>query len=336
MIRLARMPRLVTLALVMLVACKSHKRAAPRDAGAGDGGIDPAEVAARLDKQCVGGDLEACRNLGVMYSEGVGVSPDPKRATALFAQACNGKNLSACNHLALAVAEGIGVERDPERAAGLYQQACDGGYKMACRNLGLMLRDGRGVPADADRAAKLLATACDGKVPFACTNAGDLDAMLAAKASGAAANAHWKRAIAHYKQGCEAGDPTGCRQIGIAYLEARGLPRSTAAASVWFERACVADDPIACRVLGAMLIDGIGVARDAKRGQELLTRACDRKDDEACRLMKLAAQPEAADGGVPNALRDGGLPLTAGDAGSVAGPVRAVDAGSNDASSKTH
>ena len=83
---------------------------------------------------------------------------------------------------------------------------------------------------------------------------------------------------------------------------------------MWFERACVGDDPLACRVLGAMLIDGVGVARDYKRGQELLTRACDRKGDEACRLVKIAAAPAAADGGVPNAISDGGLPLTS-DAG---------------------
>ena len=331
------MPRLVVLALVMLVACKGSKQSKGRDAGAGDGGIDPTEVAGKLDKRCVGGDMEACRNLGVMYAEGVGVSANAVRATALFAQACDGKNLSACNHLALALSEGMGVERNPARAVEVYQQACDGGFTLACRNLGLMLRDGRGVPADLQRADKLLDLACKGKVPFACTNAGDLDAMIAAKAPNAAP--HWKSAIAHYKQGCETGDPTGCRQIGIAYLEARGLPRSTAAASVWFERACVADDPIACRVLGAMLIDGVGVPRDYKRGQELLTHACDRKDDEACRLMTIAAHPEAGDGGVPNSLGDGGLPLTATDAGSKSGSgslVLPLDGGSFDAPSKTH
>jgi TPR repeat protein len=329
------MRRILVVALLVLVACKS-KASKQRDAGEGDGGVDPTELAGKLDKQCVAGNLEACRALGVMYAEGVGVSPDPKRATALFAQACNGKNMSACNHLALALSEGMGVDRNPQRAVEVYQQACDGGHMMACRNLGLMLRDGRGVAADLQRAAKLLDTACRGKVPFACTNAGDLEAQLAAKATSAAPL--WKSAIAHYKQGCEAGDPTGCRQIGIAYIEARGLPRSTAAAGVWFERACVADDPIACRVLGAMLIDGVGMARDYKRGQELLTRACDRKDDEACRLMKIAADPAAGDGGVPNAIPDGGLAGTA-DAGSKQGsnpPVIPLDGGSFDAPSKTH
>ena len=82
------------------------------------------------------------------------------------------------------------------------------------------------------------------------------------------------------------------------------------------------DDPIACRVLGAMLVDGVGVARDHKRGQELLTRACDRKDAEACRLVKIAAEPAAADGGVPGSLSDAGLPTTTGDAGSFDAPSK--------------
>jgi TPR repeat protein len=158
-----------------------------------------------------------------------------------------------------------------------------------------MLRDGRGVEADLPRAAKLLDAACKGKLPFACTNAGDLDSLLATK-EPAAAQKHQKAATAHYTAGCDAGDPTACRQIGIAYLEARGFKRSTAAAAVWLERACSGDDAIACRVLGAMAVEGVGVAKDPKRGLELLQRACDRKDDEACRLVMLGAGSAAGSG----------------------------------------
>lgn len=311
------MSRALAFVVLALVACKSGK-SAKKDAAvaaAGDGGVDPSAVAAQLDKKCLAQDFEACRNLGVMYAEGLGVPADPKRATALFAQACNGKNLSACNALALSLAEGMGVERNPERAAEVYQQACDGGHMMACRNLGLMLRDGRGLNADLERAAGLLDKACKGRVPFACTNAGDLEVMRASE-GGSAASGHYKRAIAYFKEGCEAGDPTGCRQIGIAYIEGKGLPKSTTAAAVWFERACVADDPIGCRVLGAMLVDGVGVSRDLERGRQLLARACDRKDDEACRLAKIAGGP-TGDAGVPGSQPPSGEPSPPSDSGSV-------------------
>src|SRR5262249_54393370 len=158
----------------------------------------------------------------------------------------------------------------------VYQKACDGGYKLSCRNLGLLLRDGRGVPADLQRAEALLDKACKGQVPFACTNVGDLDALLAQRGGAG----RWKQAVAHYKLGCDSGDPTACRQLGILFLEGKGLPRSTSAAAVWLERACLPDDPVACRLLGAMVMQGIGVPRDVERGKQLLQRACDAKDEE--------------------------------------------------------
>lgn len=295
----ARAIVLVAAIVPSMLACK-HDKTSKLDAGSGETGVDPSELAARFDKKCVGGDLEACRSLGVMYGEGTGVSPDPRRAAALFGQACNGGNLASCNHLALALAEGIGVPKDGARAVEVYQKACDRGYALSCRNLGLMMRDGRGVAVNLSRAAKLLDAACKGKAPFACTNAGDVDTMLSVKGGASFA----KQAVAHYRQGCDGGDPTACRQIGIAYLEARGLPRSTSAGAVWLERACSGDDAVGCRILGAMAMEGVGVARDPKRGQELLQRACDRKDDEACRLVKLAGEPAANDGGVPTASGD--------------------------------
>jgi hypothetical protein len=144
-----------------------------------------------------------------------------------------------------------------------------------------LLRDGRGLPADLTRAAALLDRACKGGVPLACTNAGDVDAMRAVKGGAA----RYKEMVAHYKQGCDAGDPTSCRQLGIAYLEGKGLPKSTSAADLWLERACMPDDPVACRLLGVLRLQGAGVARDGERGRQLLVRACDAKDDEACRML---------------------------------------------------
>jgi len=278
----------VLLVALFAIACSSTPSRPPPlppdDAAVGDGGVDPAELAGPLDHKCNGGDLEACFRLGVMYAEGTGVSPDPPRATALFRQACSGGTLAACNYLALALAEGMGVERQPQQAVEVYQKSCDGGYKTACRNLGMMLRDGRGVPADAARAELLLDRACRGGVPLACTNAGDLDAQRAIKGGPA----RYKEMVTHYKLGCDAGDPTACRQLGIASLEGKGVPKSTSAAAMWLERACMPDDPVACRLLGMMKLQG--AARDVERGKQLLTRACDAKDDEACRMLKATTE----------------------------------------------
>jgi TPR repeat protein len=288
---------------VLAIGCSTRPARVPPEDAPASVGVDPFELAGRLDRMCVGGDLEACRKLGVMYAEGTVVSPDRRRATALFNQACSGGNLSACHHLAMALAEGMGVEPQPQKAAEVYQKACDGGYKLACRNLGLMLRDGRGVTADLARAQVLLDKACKAGVPMACTSAGDVDAMRAIKGGAP----RYKEMVAHYKLGCDTGDPTACRQIGIAYLEGKGVAKSTSAAAVWLERACLPDDPVGCRLLGLMKLQGNGIARDVERGTKMLVRACDAKDDEACRLLKSTADGDTDhDAGVGDAGMPGG------------------------------
>jgi len=298
-----RVHRLALVIAMGLGACQNSSGAKPGDdAILLDTTTDPAEQAANDDKKCAAGDLEACRRLGTEYLEGKGVSQDLPRSTALFQQACNGAIMSACNALANAYAEGTGIEKNPQRAAEVYQRACDGGIKPACRNLGLMLRDGRGVPADLPRAELLLDKACKGSVPLACTSAGDLDAMLAAKG----APNRSKQAIAHYKHGCETGDPTACRQLGVVYLEGKGMPKSPTTAEVWLQRACLADEAVGCRLLGAMLVQGAGVPRDVERGKQLLARACDAKDADACKLLELVREPPG-DAGAPEAPADAEL-----------------------------
>lgn len=277
------MSRLSLAAVLVVLSFGCHKKTSkPEDAGLGSAtAVDPSELAGTLDKKCVAGDLEACRLLGVMYQEGTGVSPDPRRATALFAQGCTGNNLSACNNLGMNLADGLGVDKNPTKAIDAYTKACDGGMKLACRNLGLLYRDGRGVPQDLAKAEPLLDKACKTNTPYACKNAGDLDLMLSEKGAP-----HWKQAVAHYKTGCDNGDQTSCRAIGVMYLDGRaGLPKSTSAAAVWLERACLQDDPIGCRVLGMMLVQGVGVTKDLDRGKQLLTRACGAHDEDACRAL---------------------------------------------------
>jgi TPR repeat protein len=317
--------------VVALLACGGKKQKVYEDAGVGSSvvgsggsgggsgssgnGSGSKQVAAAFDKKCLAGDLEACRNLGVMYSEGVGVPKDARRGAALYAQACNGNLLAGCNHLALLLAEGLGIAKDLPKAVELYQKACDGGYGLACRNLGLLFRDGRGVDKDLSRAETLLDKACNARAPFGCTNAGDLDRQVAASLPEKERVLRYKQMIAHYQEGCNADDRTACRNIGIAYLEGTGLPKTPSAASVWLERGCAlksdrsqglgtppplpakpaglppdqahaaAGDPIACRVLGMMKLGGVGVARDVEAGKQALKRACDKRDDEACKAL---------------------------------------------------
>src|SRR3569832_2222434 len=110
---MTRLVLAIVVALACGVGCKKTAKAVPQDAA---DTVDPAELAGTLDKKCVAGDLEACRQLGVIYQEGTGVSPDLRRATALFGQACTGNHLTARNNHGMNLAEGIGVANNPTRA----------------------------------------------------------------------------------------------------------------------------------------------------------------------------------------------------------------------------
>ncbi|MBA2475969.1 MAG: sel1 repeat family protein, partial [Actinobacteria bacterium] len=85
-----------------------------------------------------------------------------------------------------------------------------------------------------------------------------------------------------WKQACDGGDPVGCRYLGVAYLEGRGLPEGTAAAAVWLEMACTHGDGPGCRLLAGLHAAGTGVPRDDARAKELLARACEKGDPTAC------------------------------------------------------
>lgn len=296
----ARLEVTLCAVLIACAACKDKPApptagpaaTAPRDGGlqpvprSADGGVDRASLAAAFDGKCVAGELEACRNLAIMYSEGAGVPADPVRAAALFAQACNGGHVASCNHLALAYEKGDGVAQDRSQAIAAYERACTGNYPLACRNLGLLLRT-----SDEPRAATLLDRACGAKVPFACTNAGTLDAEIAVRLSrggGAAPElaARKKLMVGHFKAGCDAGEASACRQLAILYYDGFGLPRSAPAAAVWFKKACDGDDAVACRALGGLLRAGDGVPRDEPRARALFDKACARKDTQACDLAR--------------------------------------------------
>src|SRR5580692_1675471 len=101
----------------VLVACGNSAATRLPDDASIDVRADPGEQAAAFDRECAAGNIESCRNLGMAYASGRGVSPDPRRAFGLFQQACTSRDLAACDDLAAAYLSGTGVDRDDRKAA---------------------------------------------------------------------------------------------------------------------------------------------------------------------------------------------------------------------------
>ncbi len=78
------------------------------------------------------GDAPGCYNLGVDYTNGLGVEKNPATAVPLYRKACDGGQAAGCSNLGVLYDEGSGVEKDSAVAVGLYKRACDCGNAESC------------------------------------------------------------------------------------------------------------------------------------------------------------------------------------------------------------
>lgn len=97
-------------------------------------------------------------NLGVLYSNGLGVKKDVNKAFNWFMKAADGENTPAFAKVGNAYAFGEGVEQSHEQAADWYRKGAELADPEALNNLGALLCD-MGDPAKAvhffEQAAKL-------------------------------------------------------------------------------------------------------------------------------------------------------------------------------------
>ena len=104
-----------------------------------------------------------------------------------------------------------------------------------------------------------------------------------------------RRALALFRQACDAGNGDGCYFVGRAYDKGLlGLAKDGATAITFFDRACKWRATFACFVLGARYREGRGVTTDKGRAASLLKAACD--GDEAAACLLLGYMLETGDG----------------------------------------
>jgi uncharacterized protein len=113
---------------------------------------DPAEAANWFGLAADSGYTEAEVELGLLYAKGSGVPRDNKKAVELWQKAAAAGNSRAAHLLAMQystdVGPGTGVARDNEKAVDWFRQAAEAGLAESQFELGRMLTDGSGVPRD--------------------------------------------------------------------------------------------------------------------------------------------------------------------------------------------
>jgi serine/threonine protein kinase/TPR repeat protein len=199
-----------------------------------------------LNQACSGGGWEACRDLGRMYHEGLGLARNDARAAMLFEKACDAGYAAGCDSLGISYQNGQGVGRDMARAASLYARACDAGVAKGCNNLGVLYATGNGVARDDARAAALYAKACDEGEAMSCSNLGNI------YASGRGVERNDARAVQLYAKACEDGDGAGCSNLGNRYRLGLGVDKDPGKARQLLGKGCALGNLWGCDRLKAM------------------------------------------------------------------------------------
>lgn len=129
---------------------------------------DYARARACLEAAVADGDRRADAALGKMYNAGQGGPRDPVRAAECLERATDGEHdIEVCRILWRLYTEGDGVAPDLRRAARYLTHVAESGDVAARVELAYLCYYGRGVPVDYDRALQLLGAGLDASVPEA-------------------------------------------------------------------------------------------------------------------------------------------------------------------------
>jgi hypothetical protein len=93
------------------------------------------------------------------------------------------------------------------------------------------------------------------------------------------------KAVALYHRACDAGNASGCSNLGIMYQKGRGVAQDFGQALALYQRACDSGTASGCTNLGLMYANGDGVAQDAGRAVALYQRACDAGSAVGCTYL---------------------------------------------------
>lgn len=222
---------------------------------------------AQLRQRAEDGEADAQFQFGLRYDKGEGIARDPEEALRWYRSAGEqGHALGALN-AALLYDSGTAVDRDAVAAASWYRKAADAGNGRAAYNLGLLYENGDGVVQDKSQASAWYAKAQRAGI----SAAGPKLAALAPKPQPAIQPSELAPAAA------VAAAPSESLRLALAkdYSLGASTPDDPLLADAIRQAADNGDSQAACN-LGMRYVNGRGVPRDWPQGEAWLRRAAER------------------------------------------------------------
>ena len=266
-------------------------------------------------KAAAQGLAQAESNLGILYSEGKGVTQDLPQAAALFRQAAEQKDPQAQLNLAIAYLKGNGVPKDYGQALNWFRQAADQRLAAAQFEVGLMTAQGLGTRADPVAAVNWYRLAANQN------NANAQASLGLAYQQGIGVQKDLAQALTWFRKSAAAGNVPALYQVGAAYFQGSGVEQNYTEAVSWLRRAADLGDLHATVLLGFAYAKGLGVEQNEASAASWLQKASDQGDPNAEAAL---AGMYARGSGVPKdpALAFS-LALRAAEAGNAGGQVLA-------------
>ena len=178
------------------------------------------------------GNYEAQCNLGAMYTEGLGVTKDPKKAFNYYleaARAHSNDDLGANYFVASAYDFGKGVEQDAEQAFFYYQLSAEQGHETAQSNLGDCYIAGLGTEKNYELALYWYQKAAERGDVHSQTNLGIM------YLNGEGTEKNHKMAFKFLQLAAEAGYPRGQFNLAEIYRDGSEVtPKDINVALHWF------------------------------------------------------------------------------------------------------
>ena len=227
---------------------------------------------AALRAKAAAGDAEAEYQLGLIYDEGRKVDRDRAQALRWYRTAAEHGHVLAALNTGVLYDSGSGVPRDAVAAAFWYRKAADADNGRAAYNLGLLYENGDGVPRDRKQALSWHQKAQRAGIAAA-------GAKIAALSPKPAPARITQSALPALEQPADASAGKRDARLRMAlakdYAPGTSADDDQAAAALIRAAADGGDAQAACN-LGMRYVNGRGVARDWAQGESWLRRAAQR------------------------------------------------------------
>jgi len=229
-----------------------------------------------FERACNAGNVDGCKNLGLLYKAGWGVTRDYAHARGLLRKACEAGNDEACSNLGEMFAATNQGGQDFGVAKTLYERSCENGYVQGCAGLGDLYVLGAGVSVDYRQAGGLYTRACKSGYMDGCARVAGM------YLNGLGVKKDEVQAGAIDQKACEGGSLMACNDLAEIYEHGRGVQQNYAQAVSLYEKACTNGYMPSCISLGQIEEAGRGVAKNKHYAHMLFQKACDAGLTDAC------------------------------------------------------